>query len=75
MAVISVRIPPDELKAKMKELDINWSEEIRKFIEERVHRAEKQKKLDEIHRLLSGGTPPADEGTARKYVRDDRDSN
>jgi hypothetical protein len=58
----------------MKELDINWSEEIRKFIEERVFRAEKQKKLDEIHRLLSGGTP-ADEGTARKYVRDDRDSN
>lgn len=42
MAVISVRIP-DELKAKMKELDINWSEEIRKFIEERVLRAEKQK--------------------------------
>lgn len=74
MAVISVRIP-DELKAKMRELDINWSEEIRKFIEERVRRAEKQKKLDEIHRLLSGGTPADEGGAARKYVRDDRDSN
>ncbi len=33
MAVITVRVP-DELK--MRELDINWSEEIRKFIQRRI---------------------------------------
>lgn len=32
MDVISIRIPK-ELKKSMKEIGINWSEEIRKFIE------------------------------------------
>lgn len=40
MVVISVCIF-DEFKVKMKEFDINWSEEIWKFIEERVFRVEK----------------------------------
>ncbi|ASJ09167.1 hypothetical protein A3L11_07965 [Thermococcus siculi] len=73
MAVISVRIP-DELKAKMKELDVNWSEEIRRFIEKKIREEEKEKTLREMHELLAGGTP-AEKGTAAKYVRDDRDSN
>ncbi len=73
MAVISVRIP-DELKAKMKEFDVNWSEEIRKFIERRIREEEKEKALRKMHELLLGGTP-AERSTGRKYVREDRDSN
>lgn len=35
----SVRMP-QELKEKMKKLNVEWSEEIRRFIEERVNRLE-----------------------------------
>ncbi|MDI3475972.1 MAG: hypothetical protein PWQ79_1367 [Thermococcaceae archaeon] len=73
MAVISVRIP-DELKAKMKELDINWSEEIRKFIEEKIREQEKEKLLNEIDSFLER-IPELERGKATKLVRDSRDSN
>ncbi|WP_297490188.1 hypothetical protein [Thermococcus sp.] len=73
MAVISIRIP-DDLKAKMKELDINWSEEIRRFIERKIREEDKERALRKMHELLVGGTP-SERGTGRKYVREDRDSN
>ncbi|QDA31477.1 hypothetical protein FH039_07535 [Thermococcus indicus] len=73
MAVISVRVP-DELKEKMKKYDINWSEEIRRFIALRISKEEKKRTLEMMHELLAGGTP-AEEGTAKRYVREDRDSN
>ena len=73
MAVISVRIP-DELKAKMKELNINWSEEIRRFIEQRIREEEKAKLLDEIDSFLKN-VPELESGKATKLVRDSRDSN
>ncbi len=73
MDVISVRVPK-ELKKMMKEVDINWSEEIRKFIEKRVREYRRLKALEEIDSLLSD-IPEAEIGTAKDYVRDDRDSN
>ncbi len=73
MAVISVRIP-DELKAKMKELDVNWSEEIRQFIERRIREEEKTRLLDEIDSFLKN-IPELESGKATKLVRDSRDSN
>jgi len=73
MAVISIRVP-DELKEKMKKYDINWSEEIRRFIALRISREEKKKTIEMMHNLLVGGTS-AKEGTAKRYVREDRDSN
>ncbi|NJE10265.1 hypothetical protein [Thermococcus sp. MAR1] len=73
MAVISVRVP-DELKEKMKKYDINWSEEIRRFIALRISKEEKRRTIEMMHELLAGGTP-AKEGTAKRYVREDRDSN
>ncbi len=73
MDVISVRVPK-ELKRMMKEVDINWSEEIRKFIEKRVREYKRLKALEEIDSLLSN-IPKADVGTARTLVRDIRDSN
>lgn len=73
MDVISVRIPKD-LKKMMKEININWSEEIRKFIEKRVREYRKLEALKEIDSMLSD-VPEVKAGTAKSYVREDRDSN
>ncbi|USS41778.1 hypothetical protein NF865_02125 [Thermococcus aggregans] len=73
MEVVSFRIPP-ELKRKMKKVDINWSEEVRKFIEAKVKEYMREKALEEIDAMLAS-LPEAERGTAKKYVRDDRDSN
>jgi len=73
MAVISVRVP-DELKEKMKKYDINWSEEIRRFIERKIKNEEKAKLLDEIDSFLKN-VPELERGKATKLVRDSRDSN
>ncbi len=73
MDVISFRIPK-ELKRSMKEIEINWSEEIRKFIEEKVREYKRMKALEEIDTMLAS-LPRARRGTARNYVREDRDSN
>lgn len=73
MDVISFRIPK-ELKKSMKEIGINWSEEIRKFIEAKVREYRRKKALEEIDAMLSG-LPRVKKGAARGYIRDDRDSN
>ncbi len=74
MAVVSIRIP-DELKAKMKEVNINWSEEIRRFIEMKIREQEKRKLLDEIDAFLEKEVLLMKRGQAVKLVRDARDSN
>jgi hypothetical protein len=73
MEVISFRIPK-ELKKSIKELDINWSEEVRRFIEDKVKEYKKGKALEEIDSMLKN-LPTPERGTASKYVREDRDSN
>lgn len=72
MEVISFRIPK-ELKESIKELDINLSEEVRRFIEEKVGECKKKKALGEIDSMLKAIS--AEKGTAARYVREDRDSN
>jgi len=57
----------------MKKIDINWSEEIRKFIEAKVREYKRKKALEEIDAMLEN-LPRTEKGTARKYVREDRDS-
>jgi len=73
MDVISVRVPK-ELKRMMKEINVNWSEEIRRFIEEKIKEYRKLKALEEIDSMLSD-IPEVRAGTAKNYVREDRDSN
>ncbi len=73
MEVISIRIPR-ELKKSMKEIEINWSEEIRKFIEKKVREYKRVKALEEIDAMLAN-LPKAEKETAKNYVREDRDSN
>ena len=73
MAVITVRVP-DELKLKMKELDINWSEEIREFIRRRIDEEERRKKIKEALEILKRTPVSVERGFSAKSVREDRDS-
>jgi hypothetical protein len=72
MEVISFRIP-EELKQRLKEVDLNWSEEVRQFIEARVREYKREKALKEIDALLKD-MPRLESGTASRYVREDRES-
>ena len=71
MAIVSVKVPED-IKKKMKELDINWSEEIRNFIKKKIKEKEKEKILKEVREMLKG--VKVSEGTSASIVREDRDS-
>ena len=72
--VISVRVPR-RLKEEMDKLRgyVNWSEEIRRFIEERVRELRRKLVLEEARRVIER-LPEAPRGTAAGYVREDRDS-
>jgi len=75
MSVISIRIP-GELKKKIDSLKglINWSEEIRKFIEGKIREIEQEEAIEEIEALIQK-LPETSRGLAARYVRGDRDSN
>ena len=72
--VISVRVPK-RLKEEMDRLGgyVNWSEEIRRFLEERVRELRRKRVLEEARRVIER-LPEARRGTAAGYVREDRDS-
>ncbi|RUM47789.1 MAG: hypothetical protein DSY37_01450 [Hyperthermus sp.] len=53
--------------------DVNWSEEIRRFLEERVRELRRKRVLEEARRVIER-LPEALRGTAAGYVREDRDS-
>ncbi len=72
MEVISFRIPKD-LKQQLKEVDLNWSAEVRGFVEARVRDYKREKALKEIDALLKD-VPRPESGTASRYVREDRES-
>ncbi len=72
--VISFRIPK-KLKEKMDKLRkvVNWSEEVRSFLERRVREYEQLNAIRELEELIKD-IPKTPRGTASKYVREDRDS-
>ena len=72
--VISVRIPR-KLKKKMDLLgdSVNWSEEIRRFLEARVEELYRLKVLNEVRKVIEQ-LPEVPRGTVTRYVREDRDS-
>jgi hypothetical protein len=75
MSVVSVRVPR-ELKEKMRKYrdKINWSEEIRRFIENKILEAERENTLSKLEELIKQ-LPTVPRGTAARYVREDRDGN
>ncbi len=73
-AIVSVRVPK-KLKEEMDRLRdrVNWSEEIRRFLERRVRELQRKLVLEEARRIIET-LPEAPQGTAARYVREDRDS-
>ncbi len=71
---VSFRIPR-ELKERMDRLrgKVNWSEEVRRFLEERIREYEQLEAIRELEEALKT-LPQAPRGTALRYVREDRDS-
>jgi hypothetical protein len=72
MSVITIKIPR-ELKEKMRKININWSEEIRKFIAHRIDEEVRKKQIEEVIAMLKG-TGSVEKGFAEKSVREDCDS-
>lgn len=52
---------------------VNWSEEVRRFLEARVREIEQEMAIRELEELIKQ-LPTAPRGTAESYVREDRDS-
>ena len=71
---VTFRIPR-ELKERMDRLRgrVNWSEEVRRFLEERVRELEQEAAIEELEELIRR-LPPLPRGTAAALVREDRDS-
>uniref|UniRef100_A0A7J3Z7W0 CopG family transcriptional regulator n=1 Tax=Ignisphaera aggregans TaxID=334771 RepID=A0A7J3Z7W0_9CREN len=76
MAVFSVKISKD-LKEKMNKFKnrVNWAEEVRRFIEERVRELEAEENFREVLSKLERATWSVPKGFSVEAVREDRDSN
>jgi len=73
MTTVSFKVPR-EMKEKMKETQINWSEELRGFVARRISEIWKEKSLTEIDSMLEEiFLKKTQKGTASKIVREDRD--
>ena len=72
--VISIRVA-EELKREMDKLrgEVNWSEEIRKFIKRRIEEYRKKEIFDELVEYIKT-LPEAPKGIAHELVRESRDS-
>jgi len=68
-STFTVRIPR-ELKEKMKRLPVEWSEEIRSFIEEKVKRSELLEVIGEIELRADKRRLRVD---SAKLIREDRE--
>jgi predicted DNA-binding protein len=71
--VVSVRVPK-ELKKKMKKFNIDWSSEIRRFIEERVKELELLELIDEVEEKAKKRKTRVDFVKLIKESREEHDS-
>lgn len=69
--VIGVRIPR-RLKEELEELGINYAEEIRQYLEQRV-REERAKRLIERIEVFRKRIKPIEENLSAMLIREDRD--
>ena len=68
MKNVTFRVP-EEIKQKMEELSVNWSEYLRESVQEALDREQKQK----IHQKL-GKYEESGESTAIEIIREIRDN-
>lgn len=69
-ASLSVRLP-EETKKKMKELDIDWSDYIRKAVEEKIREARRKNAAESMDRIR--GRTKRGAFDAARSIREDRD--
>jgi len=67
--IVTVRVSKD-LRKRMKQIDIEWSEEIRRFIETRTRQYELLKIIKEVTNDPRRPTSPLD---STQLIREDRD--
>ncbi len=70
--MITIRISA-EIQEKMRKLNINWSKVIREYIQEVIEKEERRLAWLQMMREISN-IPSAEDGTAVKSVREDRDN-
>jgi len=72
--IVSFRIPK-QLKERMDKLrgKVDWSEEVRRFLEEKVREYEQLEAIRELEEAIRS-LPKVPRGTALGYVRGNRDS-
>ncbi|RLI24375.1 hypothetical protein DRO58_07450 [Candidatus Bathyarchaeota archaeon] len=68
-STFTIRIP-EELKKKMKEFKIEWSVEVRRFIEERIRQLELMKLIKEVEFRSEGRRVSVD---SAEMIREDRE--
>lgn len=68
-SIITVRVPED-LKEKMRRLGVNWSEEIRKYLERRVKEYELLELLVRVRERARGRVV---KGDSTELIREDRE--
>ncbi|MGC9169674.1 MAG: CopG family transcriptional regulator [Thermoproteus sp.] len=75
MAVVSFKVRR-EVKEKMARYKdrVNWAEELRKFVEERIRQLEAEENMERVLRELEAIPVEAPRGFSASSVREDRDS-
>ena len=68
-STVTIRVP-DELKEKMKNTKVEWSEEIREFIETRINCLELSEAVDEVANRAEKRTTKID---STNLIREDRE--
>jgi hypothetical protein len=74
VSVVSVKVP-EGVKEKMKRTrdKVDWPQEIRSFIENKIEELERKERADSVKQMLAK-LPTQAKGTASELVRHDRDS-
>ncbi len=72
MKIVAVRVP-EETKKKMKDVKEDWSDYLRKAIEDRIYKEEQKRLLKELDKILEK-VPKSPKGFGAKSIREDRDS-
>ncbi|MDP2167892.1 MAG: hypothetical protein Q8J64_06135 [Thermodesulfovibrionales bacterium] len=70
MKIVALRVPED-IKKRMKEVPEDWSDYLRKAIEDRINMEDRKRLLTEVKALLKN-VPKAPKGTAAKIIREMR---
>jgi len=75
LSVVSFKVRK-EIKEKMERYKdkVNWAEELRRFIEERIRQLEAEENMEKIMKELKNMNFSVPKGFSQESVREDRDS-